>query len=354
MYLCHRGISEFFPENTIGSISEALEKEIYSGVEFDIQLTKDNKWIIYHDDTLFRLNGIDSNVIDLNYEEINKIDWKGNKFQVNLLSDLIYHKINSYRDRYLNIEIKNYLNKVPEKAIVNLFTIISQIKTKKFISSYDHNWFDICNKYNIDFACISNDVLPNKGNFWIMRYDLFDKIDLIDLIEKNIKLGCFGKTLKQSVDDISIPIDYQIVDDRSKKIVYINGLYDVLNSQHIEILEEAKKLGNYLVVGVFDNLTNNSFILSNYYRFPHQDGKDRAKLIENLKIVDRVIYPAPVNIDRKFIIDKSIDSIVHIGKIENWETHYQQAQKLNILKVLDCKSEDLISREVINNIFNTY
>ena len=53
MILCHRGIQNYYPENTLGSINEALTSDKYDGVELDINLTKDNKWIIKTDHKKF-------------------------------------------------------------------------------------------------------------------------------------------------------------------------------------------------------------------------------------------------------------------------------------------------------------
>ena len=83
MILCHRGIQNYYPENTLGSINEALTSDKYDGVELDINLTKDNKWIIYHDSNLLRLNSINEDVSNINFSDINKIEWKGNHFLVN-------------------------------------------------------------------------------------------------------------------------------------------------------------------------------------------------------------------------------------------------------------------------------
>ena len=86
MKICHRGITEYFPENTIGSIYDTIQSNKYDGIEIDIQLTKDEEWIIYHDHNLYKLNGIEEDVSKINYSDINMIDWKGNNFKVNKFS----------------------------------------------------------------------------------------------------------------------------------------------------------------------------------------------------------------------------------------------------------------------------
>ena len=221
MFLCHRGISDYFPENTLGSIQETFKNTKYSGVEIDILLTKDNKWIIYHDETLLRLNGIDKKVSNTNYFDITKILWKGKEFSVNLLSDLI--EINFTKKFIINIEIKEKYINVNDEAKRTLYNILLSIRTKKFISSFDHDWFDWNIKNtNIEFACISENEVPNKGNFWILDQKLFEKINLIDIMEKNIKIGSYGNKISDEQTDLCSPLKYQIIDHKDKKTVYID------------------------------------------------------------------------------------------------------------------------------------
>jgi len=44
------------------------------------------------------------------------------------------------------------------------------------------------------------------------------------------------------------------------KIVYVSGSYDLLHHGHMKRLEEAKKLGDYLYVGLWDDE------MTRYYR----------------------------------------------------------------------------------------
>ena len=44
------------------------------GVEFDIQLTKDNQYVVYHDETMSRLHGKNQAIASLSVQEIKEID----------------------------------------------------------------------------------------------------------------------------------------------------------------------------------------------------------------------------------------------------------------------------------------
>ena len=42
-----------------------------------------------------------------------------------------------------------------------------------------------------------------------------------------------------------------------EKVIYICGEYDVLHMIHIEALKKAKELGDFVYVGVYDDITVN-------------------------------------------------------------------------------------------------
>ena len=131
--MCHRGIKEYYPENTTGSIIDTNNNIKYDGVEFDIRLTKDNQWILYHDDDLLRLNGINKKVNEIEYSDINKISWKGQEFSVSLLSDLI--DLNFKKNFVLNVEIKTDYKNVSSKSKNSLWAdpllMLDKMKTIK-------------------------------------------------------------------------------------------------------------------------------------------------------------------------------------------------------------------------------
>ena len=71
--IAHRGMFDNIkiPENSIASFKKAL-KYNYS-IELDIQLTKDNILIVFHDPNLKRMTGIDKLVEETNYNDLKKL-----------------------------------------------------------------------------------------------------------------------------------------------------------------------------------------------------------------------------------------------------------------------------------------
>ena len=71
-----------------------------------------------------------------------------------------------------------------------------------------------------------------------------------------------------------------------KKIVFTNGCFDILHSGHVQMLNEAKSLGSYLIVGL--NSDESIRRLKGKER-PINGEEDRKFVLENLMAVDEVI-----------------------------------------------------------------
>lgn len=70
--IAHRGLySDKYPENTLLAFHQAIIHQYI--IELDVHLLKDNTVIVYHDDNLKRLTGVDKELKDCTYEEIKKI-----------------------------------------------------------------------------------------------------------------------------------------------------------------------------------------------------------------------------------------------------------------------------------------
>lgn len=71
-----------------------------------------------------------------------------------------------------------------------------------------------------------------------------------------------------------------------KKIVFTNGCFDIIHPGHIEVLKEAKKLGDVLIVGL--NSDSSIKKLKGPER-PVMPLSARKKILEAIKYVDYVI-----------------------------------------------------------------
>ena len=71
-----------------------------------------------------------------------------------------------------------------------------------------------------------------------------------------------------------------------KKVVFTNGCFDILHVGHLTYLNEAKKQGDYLVIGV--NSDSSVKRLKGETR-PINSEKDRAEMLSGLKAVDMTV-----------------------------------------------------------------
>jgi len=118
----HRGLAKkSFKENTLSAFKYSFKKRY--GIETDLQVTKDNQLICFHDFNLRRKFNLDKNVKDINYSRLKKISNK-RKAPVPRLEDLLRISRNKYP---LLLEIKPLLTKHSRLNLIKLMK-----KTKKY------------------------------------------------------------------------------------------------------------------------------------------------------------------------------------------------------------------------------
>ena len=70
----HRGCSQMYPENTITAFQKAAQIDGLTGIELDIQMTKDNEIVVIHDQRVDRTTGGIGYVKDFTYLQIRQLD----------------------------------------------------------------------------------------------------------------------------------------------------------------------------------------------------------------------------------------------------------------------------------------
>ena len=136
MHLIHRGlVGRKYKENTIQSFKASFKKGY--GIETDIQVTRDNQFVCFHDYTLNRIHNNVKSIKKLNYCEIDKIA----KNRIPLLKDLLKLSKNKY---YLFLEIKPLLSHFLIKKLIKETKLF---KKCVFISFKEENIYKIL-KFN--------------------------------------------------------------------------------------------------------------------------------------------------------------------------------------------------------------
>lgn len=92
-------------------------------------------------------------------------------------------------------------------------------------------------------------------------------------------MGTYFKSEQQFIKDLEII-------RKNKKIVFTNGCFDLLHIGHVRYLKDARKLGDYLVVGINSDLSVKK--LKGPTR-PIQNQDDRAEILSSLEAVDATV-----------------------------------------------------------------
>lgn len=118
----HRGLSGLYPENTLTSFEKALEYDI-TGIELDVQLTKDGRLVVIHDERVDETTDGTGFVKDFTLDEIRKLNIKSPSGveRIPTLEEVI-SLVKPYFSEgvMINIELKNSEERYPgmeEKVI---------------------------------------------------------------------------------------------------------------------------------------------------------------------------------------------------------------------------------------------
>ncbi len=89
VYIAHRGFfnNVDIPENSLSAFENAVNNNY--GIELDVQLTSDNKLVVFHDQSLFRMCGINKNLTDCSFKELQTYNLLDTNNKIPLLKDVL-------------------------------------------------------------------------------------------------------------------------------------------------------------------------------------------------------------------------------------------------------------------------
>lgn len=138
LIFAHRGASAYAPENTKSAFTKAVEMNA-KAFEFDVQITLDGEYVVFHDYSLQRTSNGKGKLSEKTLDELNTLDigfWFGKEFRGETI--LTLQKIIELLpdDSFLNIELKR--DKEDNRFFgENFINIIKPIKNRVLISSFD-------------------------------------------------------------------------------------------------------------------------------------------------------------------------------------------------------------------------
>lgn len=137
----HRGCSQNYPENTMAAFTRAVEIKELTGIELDIQMTKDGEIVVIHDERVDRMTDGAGYVKDYTYAELRKLSIETGSFRKEKIPS-IQEVLDLLQDRMkegllMNIELKNSM--IPyhgmEEKIIEL-TALRNLQGQVVYSSF--------------------------------------------------------------------------------------------------------------------------------------------------------------------------------------------------------------------------
>lgn len=186
--IAHRGLSGIERENTCSAFVAAGNRS-YFGIETDVHVTKDGKFVIIHDETTERvsLGKYNINVEENDYSAVEKIvlpdlDKTTDRKDIRIPLLKEYIMVCKKYEKICVLEIKNHFEKKDIERLINQIKQLDYIENVIFIS------FDFENCVNVRKLLPENDVQFLTSNE--ITSELIEK-----LCENNLDLDIYYKQL---------------------------------------------------------------------------------------------------------------------------------------------------------------
>ena len=192
--IAHRGLSGLHLENTVSAF-KAAGKASYYGIESDVHVTKDGKFIIFHDDTTRRLAKINLEIEKTDYKMLRLLPIKFHRMPS--LSEYIICCKNS--NKVAVLELKNPMTNENIEGIIKCISDLDYIDRTIFISFAAQNLMfirEIIGNQPVQYLTEkfdSNilDLLTNNRFDLDIHYTALNR-EIIDLCHDNgIKVNCW-------------------------------------------------------------------------------------------------------------------------------------------------------------------
>ena len=228
--IAHRGLSGFYPENTMLAFKKCLNLNIY-GIELDVQKTKDNHLVVIHDEKVNRTFNGKGYVKDMTLNELKSLSSNFKNYENNkdckiptLKEVLILFKPTNF---IINIELKNnkvkYKNleedvvnlvkelKMERRVIISSFRIKSLNKIKLLCPKIKRSYLVSEKFYNYRLkSIIFYKAVKNNSTYLSPNYTIINKKFINKCNRRDIKTLCYSintieeykKLLKLKVDGV--------------------------------------------------------------------------------------------------------------------------------------------------------
>lgn len=174
--IAHRGLSGLERENTCPAFLAAAMRSYY-GIETDVHVTKDGKYILVHDDDLNRVAGLDISVENSTFDELRAVtltDIDGGTKRADIFLPTLEEYISICRkyDKVAVLELKNRMEAEHVHKIAEIIQKMGWFEKTIFISFSGENLVDLKKKYPTATAQFLTEVATEEVFQFMVENDL--------------------------------------------------------------------------------------------------------------------------------------------------------------------------------------
>lgn len=201
--IAHRGLSGLTLENTVPAFELAGQKSYY-GIETDVHVTKDGKYIITHDDDLERIVGLDIEIEETDYDTLRALRFKdvyGDSDEENMYLPSLdeYLQICKKYDKQAILELKKKMEPQDVLGIAATVEANGWFERTTFISFSGENLVELRKGYpTADAQYLVEEATEEEIQFMIdnkldadLRWDCVKKKLVERLHKEGLKVNCW-------------------------------------------------------------------------------------------------------------------------------------------------------------------
>ena len=255
LIFAHRGGASLAPENTILALRTAVGIGV-DVIETDLQLTKDNQFVLFHDDDLMRMAGREETIRDLTLNELKQID-----ITYNLTPDdgATY----PYRGQGHEIlELSEALEEFPESVIFNMDIKNKEDREAPELLASEIKKHDRANSVIVAsfhdrqiqrFRVLMPDVVTAACPGEVSRFVFGVKTHSLKLTARNPKYRAF-----------QVPVNYGRISVVNSK--FVGAAHERGIAVHVWTINERLEMNNLIDLGVDGIITDEPALLRDLLR----------------------------------------------------------------------------------------
>lgn len=195
--IAHKGLSSLEPENTNPAFVAAGNRSYY-GIETDIHVTADERFVVIHDETTARvsLERVDINVEESSYAELEGIvlpDFDGSTVRSDIRIPLLEEYVNICKkyDKKCVLELKNPFERKHIEKLVEEIRGLDYLDGMIYIS------------FSWENCIMLRELLPDAKIQWLISEEDFGDSDIDALVKNHLDLDIrYSRLTKELVEKL--------------------------------------------------------------------------------------------------------------------------------------------------------